>query len=159
MNIPVSAPADKLEEAWRALRDNIRRREAELAALKHEFQILDDARALLIMRAGAGDSPVAFDSNRVKIGLREAVLRSVHESELGIEFPTLCAAVMRHVEQDRYSNERSLTAAIQTTLRRLIAQGEVAMFMREGVRKYVTGSRKESSKGTADYQGDIPRTE
>jgi hypothetical protein len=145
MSDPASAPTDRLEKAWSALRDNIRRREAELAALRHEFQILDEARALLIMRAGAGDSPIAFDSNRAKIGLREAVLVSVRDSELGIEFADLCAAVMRQVGSGRYSNERSLVAAVQTTLRRLIAQGEVALFMREGVRKYVVGPSNGSS--------------
>jgi hypothetical protein len=141
-------PADRLEEAWSALRDNIRRREAELAALKHEFQILDEARALLIMRAGAGDSPVSFDSNKTKVGLREAVLACVRESELGIGFADLCTAVMRQVGSERYSTERSLVAAVQTTLRRLIAQGEVSLFMREGARKYVIGSSVESSDKT-----------
>lgn len=141
-------PPDRLEDAWSALRDNIRRREAELAALKHEFQILDEARALLIMRAGAGDSPVSFDSNKAKIGLREAVLTCVRESELGIGFADLCKAVTRQVGSERYSNERSLVAAVQTTIRRLIAQGEVSLFMREGVRKYVIGSIDESSDKT-----------
>lgn len=136
-----SAPApttDRLEEAWRALRDNIRRREAELAALRSQFQILDEARALLIMRAGAGDS-VIFDSARSKIGLRDAVLTAVTESETGIGFPELCAAVMRQVDSDRYSSDRSLEAAVQTTVRRLIAKGEVALHMQEGTRKYVRG--------------------
>lgn len=139
MGDPAFVHTDRLEEAWSALRDNIRRREAELAALKHEFQILDQARALLIMRKGAGDSPVAFESNRSKIGLQEAVLSSVREAELGINFAELCSAVMRYVDLDRYSSERSLAAAVQTTVRRLIARGEVAMSMQGGVRKYVIG--------------------
>lgn len=145
MSDPAFVPTDRLEEAWSALRDNIRRREAELAALRHEFQILDEARALLIMRTGAGDSPVAFDSNRSKVGLQEAVLSAVRESELGIEFPDICSAVMRRVESGRYSSERSLVAAVQTTVRRLIARGEIALFMQEGVRKYVIGPSDGSS--------------
>lgn len=145
MSDSTSTPIDRLEEAWSTLRDNIRRREAELAALRHEFQILDEARALLIMRAGTGGAPIAFDSSRAKIGLREAVLTSVRDSELGIEFADLCAEVMRQVGADRYSNERSLVAAVQTTLRRLIAQGEVALFMRDGVRKYVVGRSNEAA--------------
>jgi hypothetical protein len=145
MSDPAFAPTDRLEEAWSALRDNIRRREVELAALRHEFQILDEARALLIMRAGAGNSPIAFDSSKSKMGLQEAVLSSVRESELGIKFSDLCSAVMRRVGSDRYSSERSLIAAVQTTVRRLIARGEVALFVQEGVRKYVIGSRDGSS--------------
>lgn len=130
---------DRLEEAWRALRDNIRGREAELAALRSQFQILDEARALLIMRAGAGDAAVIFDSARSKVGLREAVLTSVMDSETGIGFAELCAAVMRQVKSDRYSSERSLAAAVQTTVRRLIAKGEVALYVQDGVRMYVSG--------------------
>jgi hypothetical protein len=139
MTNPSPLPSERLEEEWTVLREQIRRREVELAALLRQFRVLDEARALLIMRACAGEAVVAFETKMPKLGLRDAVLSSVAGAELGIRLRELCEAVIRLVDPNRYSTERSLEAAVQTTVRRLILQGEVSQFMQDGVRKYVIG--------------------
>lgn len=129
---------DRLEGAWRELGDTIRRREAELSALKHEFKILDQARALLIMRTSAGtDASVSFPGIKRAIGLKEAILECISASELGLTLSELCTAVATKVDEDRYANERSLVAAVQTTVRRMIVRGEIALTAHGAKSRYV----------------------
>lgn len=135
----MSSPPDRLEEEWRILRDAIKYHETELAAMKKQFEILDNARAVLIMRSMGAKMPNALTAQKQKLGLRDAVLKAIVDSEMGIGLPDLCGAVALRVDSERYASERSLEAAVQTTVRRLIAQGVVALHVRSGVRKYVQG--------------------
>lgn len=131
---------DKLESAWRSLREEIRLRENELSALKNEFQILDQARSVLIMRAGAGaSSSIPLFTSKRAIGLKEAILACLSASEFGLDMDELIFSVQNKVDEGRYVSDRSLYAAVQTTVRRMIARGEVAITAHDEKRRYVTG--------------------
>lgn len=141
---------DSLEVAWRTLAETIRRKEAELSAMKQEFQILDQARALLLMRAnpGAGVSLPVLGTRRA-IGLKEAILECLAASEFGLDMYELIPAVAAKVDADRYAHERSLYAAVQTTLRRMIARGEIAMTVHDEKRRYIVAPSANVSMVTA----------
>jgi hypothetical protein len=133
---------DRLEDAWRKLGALVRERERELAELKREFLVLDEARALLIMRSDVRYSPAM--SNRLpvskpKMGLLHAVIASVRDSEEGLTLGQLCEAVQSRVSLDRYANERSFVAAVQTTVRRLMARSHLALSVSDGTTKYMLG--------------------
>lgn len=142
-----TAQLDRLEEAWQKLRHAIRSREVELAALKQEFEILDQARSLVILRGvSADDAPVLLQASRRRVGLKEAIQVSLAAAEFGLDLQGLVDAVDAKVEGSRYATERSLQAAVQTTVRRMLATGEVTMLPDENARRYIL-SEKVSTNG------------
>lgn len=141
---------DRLEEAWRELGAAIRRREKELASLKEEFRILDQARAVLMLREGAGgESPVLFSPAKKQIGLKEAIVESIAGSEFGLELAELLSAIRTKIDDTKYSSERSFIAAIQTTVRRMIISGELALTAHNAIQRYIVGPKA----GRYDGQG------
>lgn len=130
---------DRLEDAWRKLGETIRQREAELSELKLEFQVLDQARILLLTRAAGGSFAAFAAKQQNKVGLRDAVLASVDKTDIGLTFQELCLAVKGKVDMDRYANERSFVAAVQTTTRRLVARGEISLGVQDKVQRYTLG--------------------
>lgn len=128
---------DRLEETWRKLRDVIRQRELELTALKQEFEILDQARALVILRgSGNSNSPVLPQPKR-RVGLKDAICAALSASEVGLSLDELVDAVSAKVDDDRYASERSLQAAVQTTVRRMLAAAEVMIIPQGDSRRYL----------------------
>lgn len=139
---------DRLDEAWRELGASISRREAELAALREEFRILDQARAILMLRTGSGsDAPLLFFSTKKATGLKEAIQESISNSEFGLTLDELVRAVSTKIDDSKYANERSFIAAIQTTVRRMIARSELALSVHDGQQRYVLGPIAEPQEG------------
>ncbi len=139
---------DRLEDAWRKLRDTIRQRESELAALRNEFEILDQARALLIMRGWPGNnSSVLLHAPKQRIGLKDAIYASLSAAEFGLDIRDLVSAVAAQVDDSRYSSERSLQAAVHTTVRRMLGAGEVTLIVTETSRCYAIAPAFEAIKG------------
>jgi hypothetical protein len=144
-------PIDRLEDEWLRLGALIKQREAELVALKKTFDILDQARAVILQRSVKSHANVP---TRVpKLGLRAAVLAVVQKSEFGLPITSLCDAVAANIEIDRYSSLRSLQAAVLTTARRLVTDGELKMVAIDGKPCYIPSS--ESTDPDVDLSQDV----
>jgi hypothetical protein len=156
MDAPEEQGLDRLEEAWLRLAAVIRQREAELELLKKEFSILDRARALILNRDHGQARNTSLEGQSKRLGLRAEVLAAITNSEFGLSFSALVACIGERVDPSRYSSERSFNAAIQTTVRRLVAEGQVAFSSRNGKVIYTQSSKAGSA---ADYDDLDDKTE
>lgn len=119
------ANTDRLDEAWRKLGSIIKNKEAELEDLRRKFQVLEEAR-ILVVSDTSSDASSRYAAQNVPASLKDAVLQYIH-SLPGDQMVTAAATTeaMRKRGLGGKSKSNSFYSGVYVTLLRLTKSGDI----------------------------------
>lgn len=134
--------ADRLDQIWVRLGDEIKKKEAELEELRRKFKAVDDARLIIIAETTASESAILrraaerADQYRPQ-SLQEEVLKCVNVSKK--EGGLSASEVVKMLQAIGYktdSKRPAFYASVYVTLKRLAQKGEIIMNKSMGATRF-----------------------